>query len=87
MEPAILPVKPGTISAEDKAALREIGVLVIEHEHPSEIRILRPFSEIEGGDLLLAAMRGVMAEDGKARYAFSKAVLETLEKKAAEHGG
>lgn len=63
MEPAILPVKPGTLSAEDKAALREIGVVVIEHENPSELRILNTLSEIPASDMLRCALKALATSD------------------------
>ena len=83
MQPNILPVKPGAISAEDKAALRDAGVIVIEHEEPNQLRLLTPTAELSGSDMLLAAMRGVLAEDGKARLVFSQQVLAALEAKRA----
>ena len=56
MEIALLPVKSGTISAEDKAALREAGVVVVEHEAPETLRLLMPMAEVGASDLLGAAM-------------------------------
>ena len=40
---SILPARPGTISAEDKATLRDVGVIVVEHENPAELQLLAPF--------------------------------------------
>lgn len=56
MEIALLPVKPGTMSAEDKATLREAGVVVVEHEEPETLRLLTPTAEIGTTDMLRAAM-------------------------------
>jgi hypothetical protein len=56
MEIALLPVRTGTISAEDKAALRDAGVVVIEHEAPETLRLLTPTAELGTSDLLGAAM-------------------------------
>lgn len=53
---ALLPVKAGTISDQDKAALREVGVIVVEHEAPETLRLLTPTAELETSDLLGAAM-------------------------------
>ncbi len=56
MEVALLPVKPGTMSADDKATLREVGVVVVEHEEPETLRLLTPTAELGTSDLLGAAM-------------------------------
>jgi ATP phosphoribosyltransferase regulatory subunit HisZ len=56
MEIALLPIKPGTMSAKDKATLREAGVVVVEHEKPETLRLLTPTAEIGTMDMLRAAM-------------------------------
>ena len=61
MEPAILPVKPGSINAKDKAALRKAGVTVVECEDPAALRLIRPSVELDGFGMLVAAMRGIQA--------------------------
>ena len=54
---SILPVRPGTLSADDKAALRESGVVVIEHENPAELQMLVPVSsDLPRGPVLDAAL-------------------------------
>ena len=63
-EPLLLPVKPDTLNAKDKAALRNAGVIVIEHDNPSELRLLRPTAELDSCDLLRCAMQGLMNKDG-----------------------
>lgn len=35
----IFVVKPGTISKEDKATIKEAGCIVIEHEQPETVKI------------------------------------------------
>lgn len=48
----ILPVKPGTIAAEDKAAMLECGVIVVEHPEPAELVFL-PTGMPDAGRTLL----------------------------------
>lgn len=79
MNPLILPIKPNSLSKADKAALQKAGVIVIEHENPESIRLLKPNSELSASDLLIAAMRGVMANDGRARLVFAENCLKFLE--------
>jgi hypothetical protein len=55
----IMPVKPGTISADDKAALKEIGVVVIEHEDPGSLRLITPLNETSQGTMLRAAIKAL----------------------------
>jgi hypothetical protein len=74
----LLPVKPGTLSAKDKAALSKAGVVVIEHEDPSSIRLLKPGCELSSTELLVAAMRGVMRDNG-AKIAFADNFTKFLE--------
>lgn len=90
MEIALLPVKAGTISAEDKAALREAGVVVVEHEAPETLRLLTPTAELGTSDLLASAMFALV--DGghastAAQASFTQhvgALYRAKRKKAAE---
>ncbi len=80
-EPCLLPVKPGSLSESDKAALREAGIVVIEHESPSELRLLRPTYELDSSALFLAAMKALntnRALASEAREAFAVHVLAAL---------
>lgn len=87
-EPLLLPVKPDTLNAKDKAALRNAGVIVIEHDNPSELRLLRPSAELDSSDLLRCAMQGLMNKDGMygagQREAFAKAVHAAVMAKVGE---
>ena len=90
-EPCILPVKPGSLNAKDKAALRKAGVIVVEHESPEEIRFLRPTADIDSSDMLLCAMRALNVKTGvdgsDQREAFAKLVLTALEAKDTTRAG
>lgn len=58
-EPLLLPVQPGSLSDYDRDQLRAMGVTVIEHENPSELRLLRPCSELDSSTLLRCAMKAL----------------------------
>lgn len=66
-EPVILPVRPQTISEKDRAALRRVGVVVIEHENPEELRMLRPSSDVDASDMLRCALEA-LATGERSRY-------------------
>ena len=55
----ILIVKPGVLSAADKAALRKAGVVPITATEPGEVRFIRAETELDGGELALAAMKAL----------------------------
>lgn len=57
---SILPVRPGTISTDDRALLREACVIVIEHENPAELRTLsREFALPSASKVLAAALESL----------------------------
>lgn len=58
-DPVILFVKPKAISADDKASLKEAGVVVIEVANPHEVKLIRASSELSGGELLQAAAKAI----------------------------
>jgi hypothetical protein len=66
MDIALLPIKPGTMSAEDKAMLREAGVVVVEHEESHTLRLLTPTAELGGGDLFACAMHALAGPSNSA---------------------
>jgi len=59
MEKVMMPVKPGTVSEKDKIKLAKIGIVVIEHENPSELRLIRPSSELDNSDMLFCALKAL----------------------------
>lgn len=83
-EPCILPVKPGRISEADRLALAGAGVIVFEHPNPSEVRLLRPSTELDSGDLFFAAMQALNTPKTYAsdtRQDFAVHVLAALQAK------
>ena len=83
-EPMLLPVRPGTLSRADKRALRAAGITVVEHDAPSELRLLRPSADIEGGALLACAMRALSEGDTaiNQRALFTKLMAKALQEGA-----
>ena len=83
----ILPVKPGTLSDADKAALREGGVITIEHERPEELRLLRPTADLAPGEMLSCAMHALAGStcSSQTRAEFTLAVYRLLEAKRVGH--
>lgn len=82
-EPILLPVKKGSVSANDVARLRKAGVLVFFHDNPSDIRLLRPSCEVDGGALLKCAMKALTdkhcAAASSQRELFAELVSQMLE--------
>lgn len=80
-EPTLLPVKPGSLSAEDKAMLREAGVIVIEHESPETLRLLRPWADVDSSQMLMCAMNALCDENvgsQAARSTFTKGLHRVM---------
>jgi len=83
-EPLIMPVRPGAITPGAKRKLEKAGVIVVECDNPQDIRIVRPWAELNGSDLLIAAMRAIGSESIShgVRDALFKQLLQALEAKA-----
>lgn len=86
-EPAVLFVKPGAIKPEDKAALRDAGVVVVEVENPDDVRLVRAegilgAQELPHGDLLAAAASAIYANSNTAMH-FGIAVAQAILAKAS----
>lgn len=80
----LLIVKPRTLNAVDKAALRKAGVIVVEAANPDEVRFIRAEQELAAGDLALAAMTALhVARDTTANQVFIKLIGDALERRHA----
>ena len=74
-EPLIMPIRHGSLSPHDKKKLADAGVIVIEHDHPDSLRILRPSSEFSSDDLTLAALKALtgrssLTNEARSEFAF-----------------
>lgn len=76
-DPAILFVKPGAISKEDKALLVAAGIVVVEIEKPQDAKFVRAAAELDGNELLRCAMEGMRGYDTAARD-FGKAIIAAI---------
>jgi hypothetical protein len=79
-DPAILFVKPKAISAEDKNTLKEAGVIVIEIKNLSDAKFVRPYSELDGSELLRAAAKAISESNYtvSAKEAFGRALCAAI---------
>jgi hypothetical protein len=48
----IIIMKPNSISEVDKQYLKDNECIVIEHENPLEVRIIKPLEGFEGNDII-----------------------------------
>ena len=82
-DPSILFVKPGAISADDKAELKSVGIIVVEIDDPGSVKFIRAGVEIASSDLLGIAMRAMKDENTTAgapmaRTIFGRLLVEQL---------
>jgi len=74
---SIAAVKPGAISEQDKAAMSEAGIIVIEMENPDDIRLIVVEPLMPPDDILYAAMSGLM-DDVAPRKRFAEEMLVSI---------
>lgn len=83
-EPLIMPVKTASISKADKKKLQQVGVVVVECENPSELRLIKPWAELDGSDLLLGALKALTkSQSADLKGVFIEHLFAALERKAA----
>ena len=59
MTAQILIVKPKTLNAADKAALRKAGVVVVESANPEDVKLIQAQQEMPASAITLAALKGL----------------------------
>lgn len=77
MKVQILVVKPETLTADDKALLREAGVVCIESSDPESVRLLTPEGPALGcNDLFRCAITAIAKDkyNGNTAEAFAQQV-------------
>lgn len=80
----IIVTKPGTLTAADRKALRDAGVVCIVAANPRDVRYLQPEGPPLGADdLFVAAMRGVGASE-YSQKAFAVAVAKLVDQRSAK---
>lgn len=76
----ILVTKPGVLNQRDKTVLRKAGVVCVEAEDPSEVRLIQTEgAPLTGGDMLFAALSGVMKGSTYAKNEFAEVVFKLVE--------
>lgn len=60
----ILLTPPGAVTAEDRQALREVGVVVVETDDPKACQFLRAGQVASSDDMLWAAMDAIRRDFG-----------------------
>ncbi len=82
IDPAILFVRPQSISADDKARLERAGVIVVHVDDPQAVKLVRASAELPGSELLSIAAKAI-AEQGVAgtREAFGRMVCDAIQKR------
>lgn len=75
-DPAIIFLKPGAISKQDRNMLRKEGVLVVEIDDPSSVKFVRAHAEMSSSDMLRAAMRAVTYGGSRVKEVFTNAIAE-----------
>lgn len=81
-EAQILIAQTGSLRDVDKSHLRKAGVLIVETDHPSDVRLMRAESlpvDLPAG-ALMRALGSALQASSNARDAFGLAVGEELSK-------
>lgn len=58
-DPAILFIKPKSISVRDKKTLQNVGIIVVETENPQDVKFTRARMELDSGALLACAAQTI----------------------------
>lgn len=73
----------GQLSAKDKERLTKAGVIAIEADDPSAVRMLMPEAPLIGSNsMLMAALEAISGSEGSyaVRSAFVRALFERMKK-------
>jgi hypothetical protein len=75
------------LNQRDKAALRKAGVVCVEAENPADVKLIEASgSEVSGGDMLFAALKGLNLGDAYGpRAAFVKALHDLMNSARAQN--
>lgn len=78
-EPTVLFVKPKAISQRDKKALAGAGVIVVEIEDVNAAKLVRPYAELSGSQMLSCAAKAIGDASDYTKAAFAKALCAALQ--------
>ncbi len=81
-DPAVLFVRPQSIATDDKAALVSAGIIVVEVEDPSSVKLIKAHAEVSGSDMMMAAMKAINEHGCESvKGAFVKHLMARIEAK------
>lgn len=74
----IIVTKPNSLSAEDKASLKENDIILIEHENPSEVRVINQIEGFEGDDLFDSLVETIKSGLDSTKSSFASRLLSKI---------
>lgn len=77
-EPAIMFVKPGAVSDDDRSVLRDAGIIVVAIDDPASVRLVQAGHDLPASALLAAAGKAIQQSEA-AQKAFGAALGKALE--------
>jgi hypothetical protein len=81
----ILVTKPGVLDSRDKSKLRRAGIVTVEADNPSDVKLIDPAGgEIGHEGLLYAALKAINADTYSVRSVFARVMLDEMERVRAE---
>jgi hypothetical protein len=78
----ILITKPGALNQRDRKVLRDAGVVVVEAESPSDVKLIAASgAEVSAGNMLFAALKALSGGGYtyEARAVFTDALVKGME--------
>lgn len=82
----ILVTKPGVLNQRDKSALRKSGVVVVEADNPTDVKLVSTDrGEITASGMLLACLRAISKDEwnGNVAHKLPRIMLEVFEAERA----
>lgn len=77
----IIVVKPNSVSEESKKLLKEENCILIEHENPSEVRVICLTEGLEGDDLFNSMVETIQMQGYSVKGELSDRFLKKIQKK------
>ena len=74
----IIVVKPNSVSAENKKMLQEENCILIEHEKPSEVRVICLAEGLEGDDLFNSLIESILKSNYSTQQDFTNKLLTKI---------
>ena len=74
----IVVVKHNSMSEEDRKRLRDEGVILIEHENPSEVRVIHQLEGLEGDDLFNSLIEVVGTSNAMVKSTFTETLIKKI---------